>query len=137
MPDFGAFGIAHVKRAEAERLAASDPADQLGLERAVLMNDKFDPALFDKYSEASLTVINEDPEVDAKLKARLVGGSFPASDPASALHQNMMETKVERWRRNRFAANATYSCYTLTLAQSSLCEESQWIRKNSQTSSKR
>ena len=49
------------------------------------MNDKFDPAPFDKYSEAPLEAIKKDIEVGAKLKARLVGGSFPASDPASAV----------------------------------------------------
>ena len=48
------------------------------------MTDKFDPAPFDKYSEALLEAIKEDLEIDAKLKARLIGGSFPASDPASA-----------------------------------------------------
>ena len=49
------------------------------------MSDKFDPAPFDKYSEASCEAIKADREFDAKLKARLVGGSFPASDPASAV----------------------------------------------------
>ena len=48
------------------------------------MSDKFDPAPFDKYSEAPLEAIKEDLEIDAKLKARLIGGSFPASDPPSA-----------------------------------------------------
>jgi hypothetical protein len=47
------------------------------------MSGKFDPAPFDKYSEASLEAIKADREMDAKLKARLIGGSFPASDPAS------------------------------------------------------
>ena len=49
------------------------------------MSDKFDPAPFDKYSEASLEAIRADRESDGKLKARLIGGSFPASDPASAV----------------------------------------------------
>ena len=49
------------------------------------MNDKFDPAPFDEYSEASLEAVKKDLETDAKLKARLIGGSFPASDPASAV----------------------------------------------------
>ena len=48
------------------------------------MGDKFSPAPFDKYSEAPLDAIKKDLETDAKLKARLIGGSFPASDPASA-----------------------------------------------------
>jgi hypothetical protein len=47
------------------------------------MSGKFDPAPFDKYSEASLEAIKADRETDAKLKARLIGGSFPASDPGS------------------------------------------------------
>jgi len=55
------------------------------------MNDKFDPAPFDKYSEAPLTAIKEDLEADAKLKARLIGGSFPASDPASATQPSPSE----------------------------------------------
>ena len=55
------------------------------------MNDKFDPAPFDKYSEASLTAIKADLEADAKLKARLIGGSFPASDPASAVQPSPSE----------------------------------------------
>ena len=48
------------------------------------MDKKFNPAPFDKYSEAVLAALEADREMDAKLKARLVGGSFPASDPASA-----------------------------------------------------
>jgi hypothetical protein len=47
------------------------------------MNEKFDPAPFDKYSESSFEAIKADLELDAKLEARLVGGSFPASDPSS------------------------------------------------------
>jgi hypothetical protein len=43
------------------------------------MSDKFDPAPFDKYSEASCEAIKADREFDAKLKARLVG--------ARSLHQ--------------------------------------------------
>jgi hypothetical protein len=49
------------------------------------MTDKFDPAPFDEYSEASLEAIKKDLETDAKLAALLIGGSFPASDPASAV----------------------------------------------------
>jgi hypothetical protein len=49
------------------------------------MKKKFDPAPFDKYSEVPLDAIKADREMDVKLKARLVGGSFPASDPASAV----------------------------------------------------
>lgn len=49
------------------------------------MSDKFDPTPYDKYSEASLEAIKADRVSDAKLKARLIGGSFPASDPASAV----------------------------------------------------
>jgi hypothetical protein len=49
------------------------------------MSEQFDPAPFDKYSEASVEAIKADREIDAMLKARLVGGSFPASDPASAV----------------------------------------------------
>ena len=49
------------------------------------MNDKFNPAPFDEYSEAFLEAIKKDLETDAKLKERLIGGSFPASDPASAV----------------------------------------------------
>jgi hypothetical protein len=49
------------------------------------MSVKFDPAPFDKYAEAFPGAIKADRETDAKLKARLVGGSFPASDPASAV----------------------------------------------------
>ncbi len=48
------------------------------------MNKKFNPAPFDKYSEAVLAALAADRETGAKLKALLVGGSFPASDPASA-----------------------------------------------------
>jgi hypothetical protein len=48
------------------------------------MNNKFDPAPFDRYSEAVPAALEADREMGAKLKARLVGGSFPASDPASA-----------------------------------------------------
>jgi len=47
------------------------------------MNEKFDPAPFDKYSEPSIKAIKADLEMDAKLESRLVGGSFPASDPSS------------------------------------------------------
>ena len=49
------------------------------------MSEKFDPAPIDKYSEAPLQAIKEDIETDARLKAGLIGGSFPASDPASAV----------------------------------------------------
>ena len=48
------------------------------------MSEKFNPAPFDKYSESVLEALKADREMGAKLEARLVGGSFPASDPASA-----------------------------------------------------
>ena len=48
------------------------------------MSKKFEPAPFDKYSASPLEALKDDLEVDAKLKARLIGGSFPASDPSSA-----------------------------------------------------
>jgi hypothetical protein len=63
------------------------------------MNDKFDPATVDKYSESSVTAVKEDLEADDKLKAGLIGGSFPPRTQRvrrSHLHQNMMPTRVER-----------------------------------------
>ncbi len=46
---------------------------------------KFNPAPVDKYADSSFDAVKADREVDAKLKAGLVGGSFPASDPLSAV----------------------------------------------------
>jgi hypothetical protein len=48
------------------------------------MSEKFDPAPFDKYADSALDAIRADRETSAKLKASLLGGSFPASDPLSA-----------------------------------------------------
>ena len=48
------------------------------------MSAKFDPAPFDRYSDGALDAIRADCETAAKLKAGLLGGSFPASDPLSA-----------------------------------------------------
>ncbi len=48
------------------------------------MSEKFNPAPFDRYSESALAALEADREMGAKLRARLVGGSFPASDPSSA-----------------------------------------------------
>jgi hypothetical protein len=58
---------------------------QFCIERKIAMSEKFDPAPFDKYSEPAPRAIKADREMDAKLKARLIGGSFPASDPSSAV----------------------------------------------------
>ncbi len=55
------------------------------IERKRAMSKKFDPAPFDKHSEASAEALKADREMDAKLKAGLTGGSFPASDPTSAV----------------------------------------------------
>ena len=49
------------------------------------MAAKFNPAPVDKYTESSFDALKADCEVDAKLRAGLVGGSFPASDPLSAV----------------------------------------------------
>jgi len=60
------------------------------------MSDKFDPAPFDKYSEASLEAIKADREIDAKLKARLIGARFLhriQQVTCSRLRQNMMREK--------------------------------------------
>jgi hypothetical protein len=55
------------------------------------MSEKFDPAQVDRHTEASLDAIQADRELDAKLKAGLVGGSFAASDPASAVQPSPSE----------------------------------------------
>ena len=48
------------------------------------MSAKFDPAPFDRYSDAALDAIRADRDTAAKLNAGWLGGSFPASDPLSA-----------------------------------------------------
>jgi hypothetical protein len=48
------------------------------------MTEKFDPAPFDKYAADPKEAIKVDRIVDDKLKAGIVGGSFPASDALSA-----------------------------------------------------
>lgn len=48
------------------------------------MTEKFDPAPFDKYAVDPKEAVKVDRIVDDKLKADIVGGSFPASDPLSA-----------------------------------------------------
>jgi hypothetical protein len=48
------------------------------------MTEKFDPAPFDKYAADAKETIKVDRIVDENLKAGIVGGSFPASDPLSA-----------------------------------------------------
>jgi len=45
------------------------------------MAEKFDPAPFDKYAPDPKEAMKADRKVDEKLKAGIVGGSFPASDP--------------------------------------------------------
>ena len=47
------------------------------------MSDKFDPAPFDTHAEPTAEAVKADLATDASLRARLVGGSFPASDPSS------------------------------------------------------
>jgi len=49
------------------------------------MPDKFDPAPVDRHAEPPAEALKADREMDAKLQARRVGGSFPASDPTSAV----------------------------------------------------
>ena len=48
------------------------------------MTEKFDPAPFDKYAPDPKEAMKADRKVDEKLKAGIVGGSFPASDSLSA-----------------------------------------------------
>ena len=48
------------------------------------MAEKFDPAPFDKYAPDPKKAMKADRNVDEQLKAGIVGGSFPASDPLSA-----------------------------------------------------
>jgi hypothetical protein len=48
------------------------------------MTEKFDPAPFDKYAADPKEALKIDRIVDEQLKAGIVGGSFPASDPLSA-----------------------------------------------------
>lgn len=65
-------------------LAATNATAAAQYREEPAMSKKFDPAPADKYSEPRSEAIKRDLEFDAKLKSRLVGGSFPASDPASA-----------------------------------------------------
>jgi hypothetical protein len=70
------------------------------------MRDKFDPAPFDKYSEASLEAIKADREIDAKLKARLVGARSLHQIqrvPFSHLPQNTVKVKAEVKDQHAFA----------------------------------
>jgi len=48
------------------------------------MTEKFNPAPFDKYAASPKEAIKDDLITDEQLKDRIVGGSFPASDPVSA-----------------------------------------------------
>jgi hypothetical protein len=48
------------------------------------MNEKFDPAPFDKYAADPKKAIEIDRVVDQQPQAGIVGGSFPASDPITA-----------------------------------------------------
>jgi len=57
---------AHARAGTATNMADA-PA---GIERKVEMSGKFDPAPFDKYSEASLEAIKADRETGGKLRAR-------------------------------------------------------------------
>jgi hypothetical protein len=59
------------------------------------MIDEVDFSPFDKYAETPVQAVKEDLETDAKLKARLIGGSFPASDPASAVQPNPSKYDVK------------------------------------------
>ena len=49
------------------------------------MTRKFNPAPPDKHSEKPVEAVKLDLETTSKLEARLIGGSFPASDPPSAV----------------------------------------------------
>ncbi|MGZ5739218.1 MAG: hypothetical protein ACXWIS_25320 [Burkholderiales bacterium] len=48
------------------------------------MAEKFDPAPLDKHAADPKAAMRADRKVDEQLKAGIVGGSFPASDPPSA-----------------------------------------------------
>jgi hypothetical protein len=48
------------------------------------MAEKFDPAPLDKHAADPKAAMKVDRKVDEQLKAGIVGGSFPASDPPSA-----------------------------------------------------
>jgi hypothetical protein len=48
------------------------------------MTKTFDPAPFDNHAENPMEAIKFDLIVDQQLRDGIVGGSFPASDPASA-----------------------------------------------------
>ena len=48
------------------------------------MTGKFDPAPLDKHAADPREALNADFMADEQLKAGIVGGSFPASDPPSA-----------------------------------------------------
>ena len=47
------------------------------------MTEKFDPAPSDKHAADPMEAVKSDLVVDEQLKAGIVGGSFPASDPPS------------------------------------------------------
>ena len=49
------------------------------------MAEKFNPAAHDKHAEDPREAARADREMHEKLEAGLVGGSFPASDPVSAV----------------------------------------------------
>ena len=49
------------------------------------MSRKFDPAPPDRHAENTAEAVRRDLEISRELDARLVGGSFPASDPKSAV----------------------------------------------------
>lgn len=49
------------------------------------MSQKFNPAPPDKHSEKPADAVKQDIETTKKLDAGLIGGSFPASDPRSAV----------------------------------------------------
>ena len=48
------------------------------------MTEKFDPAAYDKHADDPREALLKDREMHGKLEAGLVG-SFPASDPVSAV----------------------------------------------------
>ena len=63
------------------------------------MAKKFDPAAHDKHAADPREAALADQETHAKLEAGLIGGSFPASDPVSAVQPS--PSKADRDRRRR------------------------------------
>jgi len=55
------------------------------------MTEKFDPSPLDKHAADPKEALKADFIADEQLKAGIVGGSFPASDPSSATQPSPSE----------------------------------------------